>query len=109
MRSPKRFGFWVSVGLGLILLFVWEQVRATQLGYRVEAARAILEAQEHKNAYLRLELERWKSPGHLQESARKRLGMQPASPSTIVLLPAPPQETPSRFWVRLISKLSPDS
>lgn len=109
MQPSRGFAVWMAVGLGLILLLVWEQVQATRLGYRVEEARGAVQAQENQNAYLRLELQRWKSPARLSEAARRRLGMQPALPSSIVLLPAPPPERPAPFWARLLSKLSLES
>jgi hypothetical protein len=90
--------------LAFILLLVWEQVTATRLGYRVEQARAAVQRQEHQNAYLRQALQRWKAPGHLSEAARRRLGMVPASPDSVVLLPAAslPPRTP--LWTRLLAR-----
>jgi cell division protein FtsL len=108
VQTPKGFALRVVAGLCLVLLFVWEQVQATRLGYRVEQARSSIQTQENRNAYLRVELQQFKSPARLMEQAKSRLGMEPATPASVVLLEDPSDRKPIGFLARIIRSESAD-
>lgn len=92
-------------GFLLAFLFVWEQLQSVRLGYRLEAMHSQARAQENKNAYLRLELEKLHSPVWLAQAAQKRLRMSPPSPETLIVLGQPagkPKSGGAWFLSRLI-------
>ena len=70
----------------LVFLFVWEQVQATRLGYKVSRRRAELRQRQDRTAYLRIELARLRAPARLAEEAQRRLQMAPAEPESLVFL-----------------------
>ena len=73
-------------GTILTFLFVWEQVQATRLGYRVSRRRVELGRRRDRTAYLRLELARLRAPARLAEEAARLLDMAPAEPERLVFL-----------------------
>lgn len=73
---------------GLSLLFLWEQVQATRLGYQVSGARAELHRTRDRIAYLRSEFEALSAPESVAEAAARRLGMAAPLPESIVVLGA---------------------
>ena len=77
---------WIFLGSAFLFVLVWEQVQCVRLGYAVESLRAQAQGQEQKNAYLRLELERLRSPEWISGAARERLRMAPPSPESVVIL-----------------------
>lgn len=70
------------------LLFLWEQVQATRLGYEVSRTQAEFKRAQARLDYLRLELERLGAPESVAEAARRRLGMAPPQPESVVVLGA---------------------
>ena len=104
MEPPKGFAKWVFLGLSLVLVLIWEQVQSTRLGYKVEQSRGAVQQQENLNAYLRLELQRWKSPARLMDQAKRRLKMDVPAPSAVVVLSDPPQVRESGFLARLFGR-----
>lgn len=74
---------------GLSLLFLWEQVQATRLGYQVSGARAELHRTRDRIAYLRSEFESLSGPESVAEAAARRLGMAAPLPESVVVLGAP--------------------
>jgi hypothetical protein len=106
LEPPKGFAKWVFLGLSLVLVFIWEQVQSTRLGYRVEQTRGAMQTQENLNAYLRTELQKFKSPARLMEQAKRRLKMDPPAPSSIVLLTDPVQTKPTGFLARIFGRAS---
>jgi cell division protein FtsL len=96
------------LGFSLAFLFVWEQLQSVRLGYQLETLYAQSRDQENKNAYLRLELEKLRSPQSLALAAQRRLKMSPPSPETLIVLGEPsvkPRPTNSAwFLTRLFSE-----
>lgn len=70
------------------LLFLWEQTQATRLGYRVSKVQAEVKRANARLDYLRLELERLGAPESIADAARRRLGMAPPLPESVVVLGA---------------------
>lgn len=106
MNSKRTIIFF---GFILAFLFVWEQLQSVRLGYRLELMHAQVRAQEDKNAYLRLELERLHSPQRLSQAAQERLNMSPPSPEALIVMGEPAAKTASRgraseFLSRLFSE-----
>jgi hypothetical protein len=82
-RRAARFA-----GLGALLLFLcWQHVQATRLGYRVETSRKTARELRSRVADLRLNLDQTLSPAALSARASSRLGMLPASPESLRVLP----------------------
>src|SRR5215472_16006297 len=104
----------VSVSL-VILALVWQHIQATRLGYEVERSRRETQALKGRVAAARMELETVHSPSHLAQQAKARLGMFPASPEALRVLPesAIPAPRPTllgrffgRSWRRLTLALN---
>lgn len=96
----------IGLGFSFVFLFVWEQLQAVRLGYRLERARVQIQAQEEKNAFLRFELERLHSPQWLARAARQRLKMSPPSPDALIVLEGRAARPASRPGTeRLLSRL----
>ncbi|MFH1723357.1 MAG: hypothetical protein ABII00_01925 [Elusimicrobiota bacterium] len=111
MKRHKKT-LWACGGAAcLIFVLLWQQVQATRLSYAVGHVRGELKERSGSMAYLRLEAERLHTPDRLAEAARRRLGMAPPSPETIVFLgssvsrPQPPRENPGREEPRYLSRL----
>lgn len=78
-RRAARF-----VGLGALFLFLcWQHVQATRFGYQVESRRREARALRSRVADLRLRVDETMSPGALSTRATSKLGMIPASPSSL--------------------------
>ncbi|MFC1679668.1 hypothetical protein ACFL2T_05610 [Elusimicrobiota bacterium] len=75
-----------TVGASVIFLFLWQQVQATRLGYEMSRAHSELRHRRDQVAYLRLQLDRLHSPERIAEAARRRLGMSPMNPESVVFL-----------------------
>ncbi len=95
---------WIVLGSAFLFLLVWEQIQSVRLGYEVETLRSRAQTQEQKNAYLRLELERLRSPQSIAQAARERLKMAPPSPEAVVSLEAV-AKAPVRVMPSLLSRL----
>ena len=85
--ESKTWG-WILLGSAFLFLLVWEQVQSVRLGYEVETLRARAQGQDQKNAYLRLELERLRSPQSVAAAARERLRMGPPTPESVITMDA---------------------
>ncbi len=71
-----------------LLLFLWEQVQATRLGYEVSRTQTEFKRAQARLDYLRLEFERLGAPESVAAAARRRLGMSAPQPENIVVLGA---------------------
>ncbi|TBR17465.1 hypothetical protein EPO15_16820 [bacterium] len=71
-----------------LLLFLWEQVQATRLGYEVSKTQTEVKRAQARLDYLRLELERLGAPESVAAAARRRLGMSAPLPESVVVLGA---------------------
>lgn len=102
-----------------LLLFLWEQVQATRLGYEVSRTQTEFKRAQARLDYLRLELERLGAPESVAAAARRRLGMSAPQPESIVVLgaarlaPAPavaaaPRLTPPSAPPLLASRPGPE-
>ena len=93
------------------LLFLWEQVQATRLGYEVSRTQAEVKRANARLDYLRLELERLGAPESVAAAARRRLGMAPPLPESVVVLGAariaPPGPAPSVLTAALAEAPEP--
>lgn len=63
---------------------VWSRVRIVQLGYEISALQKELAGLIKEESHSRIEVERLKSPAHLQKVATEILNMHPPRPSEIV-------------------------
>ncbi len=82
----KRIIIFCTAGSVIALLFLWEQVQVTRLGYEVSRTHIELNKKRDRTAYLRMELDQLHSPDLLAARARNRLGMSPANPERILFL-----------------------
>lgn len=88
MRQKKTLVTLLALASPLFL-FLWEQVQATRLGYRVSKTQTELRRSRERVAYLRLELESLNAPESVAAAARRRLQMAPPQPESVVVLGAP--------------------
>ncbi|UPT72543.1 MAG: hypothetical protein M0D55_11260 [Elusimicrobiota bacterium] len=98
-RRAARF-----VGLGALFLFLcWQHVQATRIGYRVETRRREARALRSRVADLRLRVDETMAPAALAARASDKLGMIPASPSSLRSLSGaePAAGLLTRLWARL--------
>lgn len=91
VSRPRALGAILGT-TGIVFALAWQHVQATRIGYRVERLREEVELQRGKDAYLKLDLERWHSPERLEAEAARRLGMRRPEPGQVVVLApeAPP-------------------
>lgn len=82
----KRLLGLCTAGSVIALLFLWQQVQATRLGYEVSRSRIELNKKRDQTAYLRMELEQLLAPDLLAARAKSRLGMSPPNPERILFL-----------------------
>ena len=83
--DPRRVAKFA--GLGALFLFLcWQHVQATRIGYRVESTRREARVLRSRVADLRLKVDETLAPGALAARAGSKLGMIPASPSSLRLL-----------------------
>lgn len=82
----KRLLGLCTAGSVIALLFLWQQVQATRLGYEVSRSRIELNKKRDRTAYLRMELEQLLAPDLLAARAKSRLGMSPPNPERILFL-----------------------
>ncbi|MFH2202194.1 MAG: hypothetical protein ABIJ96_03685 [Elusimicrobiota bacterium] len=85
MSNLRTFGL-CAAGMSLTLLFLWQQVQATRLGYEITRSQLELRRLRDRTSYLRLEMERLITPEKLADRARRRLGMAPPSPECLVFI-----------------------
>jgi hypothetical protein len=104
MTNPSRRTFRIVLAsLGLLAL-AWQQVQATRLGYRVEAARKQALTLRGRIGAMQMQLQSDLSPAQLALQARTRLGMLPASPEALRLLDDAGARVPDSFLSRLLSR-----
>ncbi|HBL17534.1 MAG: hypothetical protein A2X36_04685 [Elusimicrobia bacterium GWA2_69_24] len=77
---------WCAAATCIVFLFLWEQVQATRLGYRVSTAQGELTLRKNRVTLLRLELDKLHAPDRLAKAARQKLGMAPTSPENVVFI-----------------------
>lgn len=101
--DPRRVAKFA--GLGALFLFLcWQHVQATRIGYRVEATRRTARALKSRVADLRLKVDETMAPAALAARANTKLGMIPASPSSLRALSGFTGEEAGllpRLWARL--------
>lgn len=101
--DPRRVAKFA--GLGALFLFLcWQHVQATRIGYRVESTRREARALRSRVADLRLKVDETMAPAALAARANTKLGMIPASPSSLRSLPGSSESAGSflpRLWARL--------
>ena len=69
----------------VLFVFVWENIQATKLGYRIEQTRQEIKSITNANKYLSKDIQTALSPEKLQEKALM-LGMVYPEPEQIVIL-----------------------
>ncbi|MCK4936806.1 MAG: hypothetical protein KAR84_08120 [Elusimicrobiales bacterium] len=69
----------------VLFVFVWENIQATKLGYRIEQTRQEIKSITNANKYLSKDIQIALSPEKLQEKALM-LGMIYPEPEQIVIL-----------------------
>ena len=80
--DPRRVAKFA--GLGALFLFLcWQHVQATRIGYQVESTRRDARALRSRVADLRLKVDETMAPAALAARAGSKLGMIPASPSSL--------------------------
>ncbi len=101
--DPRRVAKFA--GLGALFLFLcWQHVQATRIGYRVESTRREARVLRSRVADLRLKVDETLAPGALAARAGSKLGMIPASPSSLRSLSDTSSGTGGllpRLWARL--------
>ncbi len=92
--------------VGVLLSEVWQSSRVAQLSLRLDRTRASYEEARARLDFLRAELERRATRPELA-SAALRLGLEPAGPDRVVLLPAgylAREESPARAASPLVER-----
>jgi len=74
------------VFMGSGIGYVWSNFEGTQIGYDLSRLQQEELRLKELNQKLRLEMALLKSPQHLEEATRQ-MGLKPASPEQIVILP----------------------
>lgn len=100
--DPRRAAKFAGLG-ALVLFLCWQHVQATRLGYRVESARRHAREVRSRVADMRLRVDETLSPGALAARASSRLGMIPAEPHALRILPEKIHRSNGllpRFWAR---------
>jgi len=101
--DPRRVAKFA--GLGALFLFLcWQHVQATRIGYRVESTRREARALRSRVADLRLKVDETMAPAALAARANTKLGMIPATPSSLRSLAVNTAESGGllpRLWARL--------
>lgn len=82
----KRVGILVIVIVISALFCVWSRVQIVQIGYEITNLQKQSDELAKKASHLMLEVERLKSPGHLQKVAGSVLGMHPPGAEDVILV-----------------------
>lgn len=101
--DPRRAARFAALG-ALLLFLCWQHVQATRIGYQVESRRREARALRSRVADLRLRVDESLAPAALAARAGAKLGMIPASPSSLrVLTGGAPSSSGllPRLWARL--------
>jgi hypothetical protein len=69
----------------VLFVFVWENIQATKLGYRIEETKKEITAITNANKYLSKDIQIALSPEKLQEKALM-LGMVYPEPASVIIL-----------------------
>jgi hypothetical protein len=92
----------------VVLVTVWERVKATEIGYQVEETRQSIESLESQIATLEKNLQKASSPSNLAQMANKKLGMIPAPLESLRFMDAggaqdvaASRNLPTRLWQKL--------
>lgn len=105
MANPSKRTLRIVVASLGVLALAWQQIEATRLGYRVEAARKNVTSLQGRLGALQMDLQTSLSPAQLAQQARTRLGMQPASPDSLRILQGGAAPARDSFLSRLLSGL----
>ena len=79
--------FMLFMFMGSGIGYVWSNFERTQIGYNLSQLKKEEMRLREKNRKLRLELAILKSPQNLERLATQKLGLKPASPEQIIVLP----------------------
>ena len=87
MAKKKRIRYFkiILVISAILFVFVWENIQATKLGYRIEETSKEIKSIRNTNKYLSKNIQIALSPEKLQEKALM-LGMIYPEPSSIIIL-----------------------
>lgn len=72
----SSFIYMALVVMVVVLVYVWCHIQITEINYDMAKAVRIRESLIKENNELRMEIETLKSPGRIEEFARKKLNMQ---------------------------------
>ena len=78
LRRPRLlplFAF-IAVLLGLSLFFVWSRIQVVHLDYAISHTESRLREVEQENRRLRLEAASLRSPGRIEQVAKRDLGLR---------------------------------
>ena len=78
--SLEAFSYWMKVlggTLSILMFMVWEHVEARHLERQLTVMRKEENQLVYQNARLQSQINQWLSPSHLENMARKDLGMIP--------------------------------
>jgi cell division protein FtsL len=70
----------MSATVFILMLIVWEHVEALHLQRQNKGMKKEEDQLIYENARMQSQINQWESPSHLDNIARKELGMQPLDP-----------------------------
>ena len=87
MAKKKRIRYLQIILMisAVLFVFVWENIQATKLGYRIENTRQEIKEFTNANKYLSKEIQTALSPENLQKKALM-LGMIYPEPASVIIL-----------------------
>jgi hypothetical protein len=78
---------WLAcLAVGLLLFSAWQHFETLRYGYRIERLRLDRAHEETVNRQLRINLETLRAPQHLEQRARRELGLEPASARDTIII-----------------------
>lgn len=91
MTQPTRTGiqrFWLGLALltGMLLLWVSQTVRCTQLSYQIQSVEQEYKKEQRKRAELELQRDRCLSLETIETIARQRYGLVNPQKESVILL-----------------------
>ena len=92
-REMQRMVWLAVLVVGATLFAAWPHFTMVRDGYSIERLRASLASEQTMNRQLRLNVETLRAPQHLEAQARA-LGLQPAAPSTTLVVERTHGQTP---------------
>jgi hypothetical protein len=85
-REFRRVVLLASLAVGMLLFSAWQHFETLRYGYSIEQLRLDREFEERVNRQLRLNVETKRAPQHLEQRARRELGLTaPTAADTIVI------------------------